>query len=161
MKMKFKPYKLGTVWIRMLWNCKILCGSSALLNVMTEFCLCFQKCTGNWGQSCLCNSLTKSRHPCSYISCPWTWFPKTLKFFELSEWMTAPFGPYICFTYTTSDLHLIQSNLLSLLDIESVNMLKWPSQNTKTTTLIREASVGIISFTLTMSKLSLSWFISS
>ncbi len=38
-------------------------------------------------------------------------------------------------------------------------MLKWPSQNTTTTTLIHKASVGNISFTLTMSKLSLSWFI--
>ncbi len=40
-------------------------------------------------------------------------------------------------------------------------MLKWPSQNTTTTTLIHKASVGNISFTLTMRKLSLSWFISS
>jgi hypothetical protein len=40
-------------------------------------------------------------------------------------------------------------------------MLKRPSQNTTTTTLIHKASLGNISFTLTMSKLSLSWFISS
>jgi len=33
------------------------------------------------------------------------------------------------------------------LDIESVNMLKLPLQNTTTTTLIHKASVGIISFT--------------
>ncbi len=40
-------------------------------------------------------------------------------------------------------------------------MQKWPSQNIATTTLIHKATVGNISFTLTMSNLSLSWFISS